>query len=369
MPQQQNARFDRVRVCKIACFDGNARAIAARGGLLVAVGLGLASCSSGKDFAEGTVASPRVVEYGEPVPKGGGVYKVGKPYQVAGRWYYPKEDPNYQAKGTASWYGLAFHGRRTANGEVYDMDTLSAAHPTMPLPSYAKVTNLDNGYSVVVRVNDRGPYAHGRVIDVSKRAAEMLDFKRKGTTNVQVAYLGAAPISGADGWALNVPGVPKGGPGQPTMLADAGLSSPARINQIPLPASRPQQSVQVASLGPVALPASNFQAAPAQTPAPQAAAYHPPANPYLQQATYTPSLVQPGLYVQAGSFRDAGNAQRLGSYLQSSGQPVEVAPVDVSGTTYYRVRVGPLSDGQQAQQTLQLAWNAGANGAHLLTVE
>ena len=114
------------------------------------------------------------------VPRGGGQYLVGRPYTVAGRRYVPAENPSYSAVGMASWYGAAFHGRRTANGEVYDMASLSAAHPTMPLPSYARVTNLGNGYSVIVRVNDRGPYHAGRVMDVSSRVADILDMKAHG---------------------------------------------------------------------------------------------------------------------------------------------------------------------------------------------
>jgi rare lipoprotein A len=143
-------------------------------------------------------ASPRVVADGEPVPHGGGQYLVGHPYTIAGRTYYPGENENYTAVGTASWYGDAFHGRRTANGEVYDMRSLSAAHPTMPLPSYARVTNLANGYSVIVRVNDRGPYHGGRVMDVSSRAADVLDFKGSGTARVKVEYVGHAPLEGSD---------------------------------------------------------------------------------------------------------------------------------------------------------------------------
>jgi rare lipoprotein A len=143
-------------------------------------------------------ASPRVVEDGQPVPRGGGQYLVGHPYTIAGHTYYPRENPNYSAVGLASWYGDAFHGRRTANGEVYDMHSLSAAHPTMPLPSYARVTNLSNGYSVVVRVNDRGPYHSGRVMDVSSRAADVLDFKGTGTARIRVDYVGPAPMDGSD---------------------------------------------------------------------------------------------------------------------------------------------------------------------------
>ena len=143
-------------------------------------------------------ASPKVVVDGQPVPRGGGQYLVGRPYNVAGHRYYPSEDPSYSAVGMASWYGAAFHGRRTANGEVYDMASLSAAHPTMPLPSYARVTNLGNGYSIIVRVNDRGPYHGGRVMDVSSRVAEVLDMKAMGTARVKVEYVGPAPMEGSD---------------------------------------------------------------------------------------------------------------------------------------------------------------------------
>ena len=143
-------------------------------------------------------ASPRVVADGQPVPRGGGQYLVGHPYTIAGHTYYPRENPNYSAVGLASWYGDAFHGRRTANGEVYDMRSISAAHPTMPLPSYARVTNLANGYSLVVRVNDRGPYHGGRVMDVSSRAADVLDFKGSGTARIKVDYIGPAPMDGSD---------------------------------------------------------------------------------------------------------------------------------------------------------------------------
>jgi rare lipoprotein A len=122
---------------------------------------------------------------------------VGHPYTVAGHTYYPSEK-RYAAVGLASWYGDAFHGRRTANGEIFDRDSISAAHPTMPLPSYARVTNLRNHYSMIVRVNDRGPFAPGRIMDVSRKVAEMLDFRRYGTTRVKVEYVGRASLAGSD---------------------------------------------------------------------------------------------------------------------------------------------------------------------------
>ena len=191
-------------------------------------------------------ASPRVVEDGEPVPRGGGQYLVGHPYTVAGRTYYPSENTHYAAVGFASWYGDAFHGRRTANGEVYDMRSLSAAHPTMPLPSYARVTNLGNGYSMIVRVNDRGPYAPGRIIDVSSRVADMLDIKSTGTAKVKVEYVGPAPLAGTDDDALvaslrtdGKPATIEGGPASPTMVADAEPQQAPPPQPRPVVAERP----------------------------------------------------------------------------------------------------------------------------------
>ena len=161
---------------------------------------GLAHCSnsSGSMRATACRASARLVDAGEPVPKGGGVYRVGSPYVVAGRVYVPEDNPHYRAEGIASWYGSDFHGRATANGEIFDADSISAAHPTLPLPSYVRVTNLSNGHSLIVRVNDRGPYAANRLIDVSRRAARLLGFTIRGTAWVRVEYVGRAPIEGSD---------------------------------------------------------------------------------------------------------------------------------------------------------------------------
>ena len=156
--------------------------------------------ASGKEYFPedkyGVKASPRITEKRSRLKRGGGRSQVGKPYKVAGKWYHPKKDPNYSKVGKASWYGDAFHGRLTANGEIYDMTHLSAAHPTMPLPSYARVTNMANGASVIVRVNDRGPFAHNRIIDLSSKAADLLDYKSDGVATVKVDYVGPAPIDG-----------------------------------------------------------------------------------------------------------------------------------------------------------------------------
>jgi rare lipoprotein A len=176
----------------------------ARSAAAVAACLVLANCASSGKFASrvdpryGVSSSPRVVAFGEPVPKGGGTYRIGKPYTVAGRVYVPEEDTEYREEGLASWYGDDFHGRLTANGEVFDMASLTAAHPTLPMPCYARVTNLSNGKSLIVRVNDRGPYHGNRLIDVSNKAAELLEFKGNGVAKVRVEYVGRAPLEGSD---------------------------------------------------------------------------------------------------------------------------------------------------------------------------
>ena len=202
--------------------------------------LALANCATSgdkmgrvKDPKYGVYASPRVVAGTQPIDPAisrHGVYMVGKPYQVAGKRYVPREERDYAKVGMASWYGDDFHGRLTANGEVFDMHDITAAHATMPLPSYARVTNTANGNSIVVRVNDRGPFHGGRVIDVSRRAAELLAFRQQGVGKVKVEYLGRAKEGGADeqmlmatlrtdGSKAPLPAV-LGGPGN-TMIAQA----------------------------------------------------------------------------------------------------------------------------------------------------
>src|SRR5581483_7341268 len=171
--------------------DSAARA--ARCAAALSLCLALANCASSGKFAGrvdpkyGVSSSPRVVAYGDPVPKGGGTYRVGKPYTVAGRMYVPEEDVNYREEGMASWYG-----------DDFDMGALTAAHPTLPMPCYARVTNLSNGKSLIVRVNDRGPYHGNRLIDVSNKAAELLEFKGNGVARVRVEYVARAPLEGSD---------------------------------------------------------------------------------------------------------------------------------------------------------------------------
>lgn len=142
--------------------------------------------------------SPAAAAAPGAVPRVKGVYKVGKPYDIGGVTYVPTEDPGYDKVGLGSWYGPDFHGKQTANGELFDMGALTAAHPTMPLPSYAWVTNLRNGRTILVRVNDRGPYKPGRIMDLSRASARVLDFERHGVTEIRVRYAGRAPLDPAD---------------------------------------------------------------------------------------------------------------------------------------------------------------------------
>jgi rare lipoprotein A len=219
-------------LCRFVCLLG------AGAGCLV-----LANCAGGGlaskvDPKYGTSASARVVEPGEPVPKGGGVYRVGKPYTIAGHEYVPQEDSNYSAVGMASWYGNDFHGRYTANGEIFDMNSISAAHKTLPLPSYVRVTNLANHKSIVVRVNDRGPYVDDRVIDLSVKTAQLLGFYGHGLAKVKVDYIGRAPLAGSDD--LKLAGTLRNGaPGQddktsPIQVASNKEFAPAYFDARPM---------------------------------------------------------------------------------------------------------------------------------------
>jgi len=273
---------------------------AARIGVLLLGCVALAACSSSSNRIASTIdprygvsASPRVVEPGQPVPKGGGTYRVGRPYMVAGRMYVPQENVHYRNEGIASWYGDDFHGRLTANGEVYDMNSLSAAHPTLPMPCYVRVTNLGNRRSVIVRINDRGPYHANREIDLSGKAAELLGFAGRGLARVRVEYVGPAPLEGSDDRRLLATlreGEPAPAPSG-VMIASARPfvpqvdgRSPVLRGAVPVPEDRPfdlgeRQTMQDAALaaGPrtaAADPRSPFAAMPPG--ASPATAYAPP---------------------------------------------------------------------------------------------
>jgi rare lipoprotein A len=241
-------------------------------------------------------ASPRVVHDGGAVPKGGGRDHVGKPYRIAGRWYTPRDNPGYSSTGNSSWYGDAFHGRKTANGEVYDKHAYTAAHPTMPLPSYARVTNMTNNRSIIVRVNDRGPFHAGRIIDVSERVAHALEFKHIGTARVKVDYVQRASTSGSDDRKLVA-----------TLRTDGQLAQlPGGSTPIP-----GQQPILVASNEPV----------------PGVSAYSPVVTPRAQPALARPVVAQTPAATPAARPQPVEETNETVAAEQASAQLTEIKPV------------------------------------------
>ncbi len=252
--------------------------VAGRRGAAAALALLLANCAGGTagnraQFAANTapaaVAAPQVatpqasrapptVATNERIPRGGGAFKLGNPYTINGQTYYPAHDPNYRADGIASWYGRDFHGRKTANGEIYDMNAISAAHPTMPLPSYARVTHLENSRSIIVRVNDRGPYAKGRIIDLSTGAAQALGSLGQGLAPVRVEYVSRAALAGSDD-AMLLATLRHGNPAPaPSLVRVAAQTAPMAAN-LPDPAPVRPRAPNAPSMAPQDRPQDRIQ--------------------------------------------------------------------------------------------------------------
>ena len=285
--------------------------------LVAIVGASLAACATPQYATRGPGAGP--VASG---PKG---YKTGQPYQIAGIWYVPKDEPNYDKEGIASWYGDAFHMKATADGEIFDMNQFSAAHTTLPLPSIVEVTNLDNGRKLKVRVNDRGPFVDNRIIDLSRAAAAELGYDRKGLAHVRVKYIGPAPLAGPDAGVRYA----AAGPMRTAPMAAAPLAA----STAPV-AMASAEAIQVASLAP---------------PAPIAST---PLTPLTGSALGPPSASVPvtqtaqAFRIQAGAFSNADNAQRAAAQLSGTGTAV-IEPIQRGGTTLYRVMLpGPADEAE-----------------------
>jgi rare lipoprotein A len=340
--------------------------------LIAAFCLGLSACGSGNNERLGE----RVVPLGQPVPKGGGFYQIGKPYQVGDLTYTPRADPGYDRVGNASWYGELFHGRRTANGEIYDMDSLSAAHPTLPLPVYARVTNLNNGRTIVVRINDRGPYARDRIIDLSRRSAELLGFRDNGTATVRVKYLGRAPLNGDDSYErkylasqswMQVASKGKSSKGVAVALnSTLPAENPENLVR-PWQQAMPRETAPPDPAGSAEIAAQTWkptakvaaaQSLAAALPVPQSTgSITPPSKPKPQTG---------GAVIQAGSFKNKENADKARTTLAALGS-VEVTPIDVGGNVYYRVRVGPFSPASATRTALAKVKDAGFQGAKIIS--
>lgn len=310
----------------------------------------IAACAISAACSEGQIATHAVKKAQTPTNeelgiKKGGAYKIGNPYQINGVWYYPAEDPNYDQTGIGSWYGEQFHGKATANGEIYDMNDLTAAHQTLPLTTQVRVTNLENGRSIVVRINDRGPFVNGRLIDMSRRGAQLLGYDKQGTARVRVQAINDA------------------GPGGTQIAQASGGEKP------PISAA-PRKEVTAAPLSPPA-------GAKGQTPPPAAAPQPPPpsalailgsdvpqvnlsAQPVRQEAVKPTSI-----WVQAGAFSQYDNANRLKARLSTVG-PTKVTQVNVRGTDLFRVRIGPVETVEQADQILAAIIAGGQTDARII---
>lgn len=295
---------------------------------LLAGALTLSGCSGSKKLAafKGT-GSPYYKGSGA-LPKGGGVWKVGTPYKIAGKKYYPKENTSYDNTGIASWYGPKFHRRKTANGEWFNMNDLTAAHPTLPMPIFAKVTNVNNGRNIIVRINDRGPYASGREIDLSRASAKALGIIARGTGKVRVQYLGKAPLDGSL-WA----DMPKHK--QRTMLAR--LNGDQQHFAARHPAEERDGNQRITRNGPSQ---QNVSAGGGEN-----------------------------IYIQAASFSSPEHASSAKLRLQNAASAQDklmIAKADIGGRTWYRLRMGPFKSADEARHALQQVQTAGHRGAMIV---
>ena len=350
----------------------------ATAGILLFTGAALlAGCGGG---AGGSRPGPYSHVSGGPTQ---GYYKVGAPYQIDGVTYTPAVDYNYDETGIASWYGPDFHGKITANGELYDMNEVTAAHRTLPMPSLVRVTNLDNGRTIVVRVNDRGPYARGRILDLSRRGAQLLGFEKTGTAKVHVQIMAresmilaaaakqgqlTVDVAGLDNEAAPLP------PGTPT------YTRPGAVAAVPLPPPSkpfvppPQQvaeaeaetRAETGAPAPIAVPIVDEKKAIQQDLPQQTVKGSDVGGRFLPAPVATYQKVRPSaIYIQAGAFGVEENAQRLKAKLASVGR-TDIYVANVEGKTFYRVRVGPVSTVDQADELLARVVGAGANGAKIV---
>lgn len=310
--------------------------------------LTLSACNSFEAVKEKPFSSSRSVATHS---KSQGNFKIGTPYHQSGKWYTPRESYSYDETGIASWYGDQFHGKRTANGEIFDKNALTAAHPTLQLPALVRVTNLQNGRSAVLRVNDRGPFSKSRLIDVSHRAANVLGFDAQGTAKVRIQVLER----------------------ESRILADAARKGhPAHVQMAMAFKRTPEvekvvtQSVQVAEIvdDTVVKSVSNTEVVTSELPAPTQVSRNEVEN--LNKELFRKYPVMPtSIYVQAGAFSSLDNATALKNKLASFGQS-EISQTMVNGKPFHRVRIGPLASVPAADSTLKKVLNAGISSAKII---
>ncbi len=330
--------------------------LALPGSLTAALGLALSGCLSTREAPAPAPARvppaqttpPAARDIGDAVPRYEPRSAYGNPpfYEVFGKRYFVlSSSADYVERGVASWYGPGFHKIRTSTGEIYDMYGMTAAHKTLPLPAYVRVTNLQNGRSIVVRVNDRGPFVGNRIIDLSYTAAAKLDMLRDGTAMVEVRSVG-----------------PTTPPGE-LVAARAAAGTPA--------AGTPAAGAKVAGGSAGTVLAASGAASTAGAPAPIAPASagaalgNPPGTPLVAPAPIT-SAPPAALYVQAGAFADPANAERLATRLRGGAfGTVFIRDDTIAGRKLYRVRIGPVPGVPQFDRIVAALEQAGVRDAHL----
>lgn len=334
------------RICHISNSISKVRLIVARLSLIIAAVFLVQGC------AETNLAAHafKSMASSDGAQEGHKRFKLGLPYEINGRWYTPRIDMTYNKNGIASWYGPKFHGKYTANGEVYDKHAMTAAHQTLPLPSIVRVTNLENGRSIVVRINDRGPFVGDRIIDLSYRAAKMLKMDKKGLAQVNVQIM----------------------PEETLALYERVPRAPTYAQLFPKPAAKP------------------FYVSGTYQPTARPAEVH--ATSHVSQGSFTPTAVtstsiaakstlgshetsgasgafgkQP-VFIQAGAFSDRSNADNLKQQLAELApyEMLSVSPVSKNGRSYYRVRVGPLASDREADQLLATVVSSGHDQARIV---
>ena len=313
--------------------------------VLLLFGAMLTGCAEINLFAHGAKS---VVGQEPPPPAASAApnYKIGKPYQVAGVWYYPQEDFSYDETGIASWYGPNFHAKLTANGEVFDQDAVTAAHKTLQMPCVARVTNLENGRSIIVRINDRGPFVNGRILDLSRHSAQLLGMEGKGTAKVRVQVLneesrvlaGKLKPDSAGNEPKLAQAAPRGSVVAETLPpppgAHAKLAAPELSSSAPAPAQRGMTADAVE-------------------------------NQLANQEVKTVPVHATNIYVQAGSFARHDNALRVQARLSSVGK-AQIQQANVQGKPVFRVRLGPLASVEDADRMLDAVVAAGQPDARLV---
>ncbi len=244
--------------------------------------------------------------------------KIGSPYKIAGKWYTPKADPTYNQVGVASWYGAAFHNKKTANGETYNMNALTAAHTTLPMPSYVRVTNLENNRSLLLRVNDRGPFVDNRLIDVSRRGAQLLGFEKRGTTRVRVTAVE--------------------GPNAQVNIMQSDIPPPLQKQEV--------GRVDVSSLDVLK-----------------------PIQILVKPARVVNSVILPkesgDIYIQIGAYSKIGSASRVMTEVAHLGD-IGMESIQLNGRKIYRVRIGPIKSPSSASSALGKILKLGHSTANVV---